>query len=78
METIQLNEANKFKWHLSYIALSDNGQDLITLAEGRIFDFVPNENDQVKFNGVDYIVIGRKFDFDRGVIWIKLSKEKSW
>lgn len=77
METIQLNEANKFKWYLSYITLSDNGKDLITLAEGPVFDFIPNENDQIKFNGVDYTVIGRKFDFDRGVIWIKLSK-KSW
>ena len=77
METIQLNEANKFNWHLSYIALSDNGKDLIKLAEGRVFDFIPNENDQIKFNGVDYTVIGRKFDFDRGAIWIKLSK-KSW
>ena len=36
-----------------------------------------NENDQIKFDGVDYTVIGRKFDFDRGTIWIKLSK-KSW
>ena len=77
METIQLNEANKFKWYLSYITLSDNGEDLITLAEGQVFDFIPNENDQIKFNGVDYTVIGRKFDFDRGAIWIKLSK-KSW
>jgi len=77
METIQLNETNKFNWYLSYITLSDNGKDLITLAEGRIFDFIPNENDQIKINEVDYIVIGRKFDFDRGTIWIKLSK-KSW
>ena len=78
MEIIQLNEANKFKWYLSYIVLSDNGKDLVTLAEGRVFDFVPNENDQIKFNGVDYIVIGRKFDFDKSLIWITLSKEKSW
>ena len=77
METIQLNEANKFNWYLSYITLSDNGKDLVTLAEGRVFDFIPNENDQIKINGVDYTVIGRKFDFDRGAIWIKLSK-KSW
>ena len=77
METIQLNEANKFNWYLSYITLSDNGKDLVTLAEGRVFDFIPNEYDQIKFNGVDYTVIGRKFDFDRGAIWIKLSK-KSW
>ena len=77
METIQLNEANKFKWYLRYIALSDNDKDLITLAEGRVFDFIPNENDQIKFNGEDYTVIGRKFDFDRSAIWIKLTK-KSW
>ena len=77
METIQLNEAKKFNWYLSYIALTDDGKNLITLAEGRVFDFIPNENDQIKFNGVDYTVIGRKFDFDRGAIWIKLSK-KSW
>ncbi len=77
METIQLNEVNKFNWYLSYITLSDNGKDLVTLAEGQVFDFIPNENDQIKFNGVDYTVIGRKFDFDRGAIWIKLSK-KSW
>ena len=77
METIQLNEANKFNWYLSYITLSDNGKDLVTLAEGQVFDFIPNENDQIKFNGVDYTVIGRKFDFDRGAICIKLSK-KSW
>ena len=77
METIQLNEANKFNWYLSYIALTDDGKNLITLAEGRVFDFIPNENDQIKFNGDNYTVIGRKFDFDRGAIWIKLSK-KSW
>ena len=77
MEIIQLNEANKFNWYLSYITLSDNGKDLVTLAEGRVFDFIPNENDQIKFNGVDYTVIGRKFDFDGGAIWIKLTK-KSW
>jgi len=77
MEIIQLNDVKKFNWYLSYIALSDNGKDLVTLAEGRVFDFIPNENDQIKFNGVDYTVIGRKFDFDRGAIWIKLSK-KSW
>ena len=78
MESIQLNEANKFNWYLSYIALTDDGKDLVTLAEGRVYDFIPNENDQIKFNGVDYTVIGRKFDFDNSLIWIKLSKEKSW
>ena len=47
METIQLNEANKFNWYLSYIALTEDGKNLITLAEGRVFDFIPNENDQM-------------------------------
>lgn len=77
METIQLNETNKVNWYLRYITLSDDGKNLITLAEGRVFDFIPNEDDQIKFNGVNYIVIGKRFDFDEDTIWIKLSK-KSW
>lgn len=70
MEPLKLDEALKFKWIIKYSVLSEN--DLITLAEGPVFDFIPNEGDNIRINGETYKVIMRTIDFDHSIIWISL------
>lgn len=46
--------------------------EMITLVEGQIFDFVPNTNDHIRLKGRTYKVVMRTYDFDNSIIWINL------
>lgn len=67
---IKLNEALKYRWIIKYTVLNQN--DLVTLAEGPVFDFIPNENDNIKIDEKVYKVIMRTIDFDNSIVWISL------
>ena len=75
METIKLNESLKFKWNIKYTVL--NHDDLITLAEGPVFDFIPNEKDIIKIDNKVYTVVLRTIDFDNSIIWISLFEKEN-
>ena len=73
MEVIKLDESMKYKWNIKYTVLIQN--DLITLAEGPVFDFIPNENDNIRIDNKTYKVIMRTVDFDNSIIWISLYEK---
>ena len=73
MDPIKLDETMKYNWIIKYTSLEQN--ELITLAEGKVFDFIPNENDNIRIDGKTYKVIMRTIDFDHSIIWISLYQE---
>lgn len=75
MEIIKLDESMKYKWNIKYTVLEQD--DLVTLAEGPVFDFIPNENDNIRIDEKTYRVIMRTIDFDHSIIWISLYKNKN-
>ena len=70
MDIIKLDEVAKFKWIIKYTILVQD--EFVILAEGPIFDFIPNENDYIRINEKTYKVLMKTFDFDHSVIWISL------
>ena len=73
MEVIKLDESMKYKWNIKYTVLVQD--DLITLAEGPVFDFIPNENDNIRIDNKTYKIIMRTIDFDNSIIWISLYEK---
>lgn len=73
---LKLDEPLKHNWLIKYSVLQEN--DLITLAEGKVFDFIPNEGDFIRIDNITYKVIMRTLDFDHSIIWVSLyNKEKT-
>lgn len=70
MDTIKLDEIGKFKWVIKYAILEQN--EFVTLAEGPVFEFIPNEGDYIRINEKTYKVLMKTFDFDHSIIWISL------
>lgn len=72
---LKLDEPVKHNWIIKYTILRSS-DELETLAEGKIFDFIPNTDDNVKIDTIWYRVLSRTIDFDNSIIWIALTATK--
>lgn len=71
---LKLNEPLKHNWIIKYAISEQN--ELVILAEGQVFDFIPNENDFIRIDENVYKVVMRTIDFDNSIIWISLFKNE--
>ena len=71
---ITLDENKKYNWSIKYTVLDVETSQIDTLISGNIFDFIPNKEDIIKIDGINYKVVMRIQDFDNETIWISLYK----
>lgn len=73
---LKLDEPLKHNWTIKYSVLTLQ-EEFLTLAEGNVFDFIPNVGDNVRIDNITYKVVLRTFDFDNSIIWLSLYDEKA-
>ena len=67
---ITLDEQGKYQWTIKYTILE--GDQIIPLVEGKLYDFIPEKDDFIKIDGKHYRVCMRVQDFDSETLWISL------
>ena len=72
---LKLDEPLKHNWLIKYsnIYINDDANDTDKiLAEGRIYDFIPNVEDTIGIEGKWYRVTSRTINFDTSTITVHL------